>query len=91
MVIEYIGYLIRNEVANRMEITYDEQVMSKLYGKDGSVTISLRNFVGEGIIKQTNKQISFYIHVSILYIDQYGNVRVRTIDRISIENALKNI
>jgi hypothetical protein len=31
MVIEYIGYLIRNEVANRMEITYDEQVMSKLY------------------------------------------------------------
>ena len=30
---------------------------------DGSVTISLRNFVGEEIIKQTNKQISFYIHV----------------------------
>ena len=26
MVIEYIGYLIRNEVANRKEIIYEEQV-----------------------------------------------------------------
>ncbi|VDI66107.1 histone-lysine N-methyltransferase MLL3 [Mytilus galloprovincialis] len=25
MVIEYIGYLIRNEVANRLEVVYDEQ------------------------------------------------------------------
>ena len=26
MVIEYIGYLIRNEVANRTEVVYEEQV-----------------------------------------------------------------
>lgn len=29
MVIEYIGYLIRNEVANRTEVVYEEQVRNQ--------------------------------------------------------------
>ena len=46
----------------------DSRVVTRMLRKDGSITISLRNFVGEGIIKQqwTIEEISIFCNSSHL-------------------------
>jgi hypothetical protein len=41
----------------------DSRVFTRMLRKDGSVTISLRNFVGEGIIKMLKHIVSFIFDV----------------------------